>query len=85
MSRPTSGRRDPALAASSLGTTDPCDTNDVALGAGPEALAYTTAPFASPEVLAGPIDASVAATATTSDVELAATVEEVSSTGQSPR
>ncbi len=73
----------PALAASSLGTTDPCDTNDVALGAGPDALTYTPAPFASPEVLAGPIDASVAATATTSDVELAATVEEVSSTGQS--
>jgi hypothetical protein len=34
-------------------------------------------------VLAGPIDASVAATVTTSDVEPAATAEEVSPTGQS--
>jgi hypothetical protein len=72
-----------ALAASSLGTKFPCDTNDATLGLGPAALTYTSAPFPHPEELAGPIDATVEATATTTDAELVATVEEVSPTGQS--
>jgi uncharacterized protein len=71
------------LAAEELKATDPCDTNDVTLGAGPDALTYTSAPFKSDEVLAGPIDATVYATSTTSDTELAATVEEVSPSGDS--
>lgn len=72
-----------ALGFQSLDTNDPCDLNDVSLGAGPGALTYTTAPFAAPEVVAGPIDATVYATSTTTDTELAATVEAVSPTGDS--
>jgi putative CocE/NonD family hydrolase len=72
-----------ALAADEAGVSWPCDHDDVTLGAGPGALTYTTAPFTAPEVLAGPIDATVYATATTTDTELVATVEEVSPSGRS--
>jgi predicted acyl esterase len=72
-----------ALAFSELGKTDPCDANDVTLGTGPGALSYTTAPFTQPEVVSGPIDATVYAAATTTDSELAATVELVSPSGVS--
>ncbi len=48
-----------ALGFQSLDTNDPCDLNDVTLGTGPGALTYTTAPVDSPEVLAGPIDATL--------------------------
>jgi hypothetical protein len=72
-----------ALLAGSLGTTDPCDTNDSTLGAGPGALTYTTAPFTQPMTLAGPVDATVYTVANTTDTELAATVEAVSPSGQS--
>jgi hypothetical protein len=61
----------------------PCDNNDVTLGAGPGALTYTTAPFSQPEVISGPIDATVYLKATTTDTELAATVETVSPDGTS--
>lgn len=72
-----------AAVAGYLNTSDPCDRNDTALGAGPDALTYTTAPFSTPQDVGGPIDATVYAKATTTDTELAATVEEVSPTGQS--
>ena len=72
-----------ALGFQSFDTNDPCDLNDVSLGAGPDALTYTTTPFDTPEVLAGPIDATVYLTANTSDTELAATVEAVSPCGDS--
>jgi uncharacterized protein len=72
-----------ALGFQSLDTNDPCDLNDVTLGAGPGALTYTTPAFTSPEVVAGPIDATVYTTSTTTDTELAATVEAVSPTGDS--
>jgi len=72
-----------ALGFSYLDTSNPCDTNDVTLGSGPGALTYTTPEFSSPQVLAGPIDATVYATATTTDTELVATIEEVSPTDQS--
>ena len=72
-----------ALVAQELRTTNPCDTNDVTLEAGPGALTYTTAPFKENEVLGGPIDATVYATSTAADTELVATVEEVSPSGQS--
>ena len=70
-----------ALGFQSLDTNDPCDLNDVSLGAGPGSLTYTTAPFSAPEVVAGPIDATLYTTSTSSDTELAATVEAVSPTG----
>ena len=72
-----------ALGFQSIGTNDPCDMNDVTLGTGPGALTYTTAPVSSPEVVAGPIDATVYLTSTTTDTELAATVEAVSPSGDS--
>jgi hypothetical protein len=72
-----------ALGFQSLRTNDPCDLNDVTLGAGPGSLVYTSAPLTSPEVLAGPIDATVYVTSVTTDTELAATVEAVSPTGES--
>ena len=72
-----------ALGFQSLSTNDPCDLDDVTLGSGPGALTYTTAPVTFPEVLAGPIDATVYMTSTTTDSELAATVEAVSPTGDS--
>ncbi len=72
-----------ALGFQSFKTNDPCDLNDVTLGAGPGSLVYTSAPFSSPEVVAGPVDATVYVKANTSDTELAATVEAVSPNGTS--
>ena len=72
-----------ALGFQSFDTSDPCDINDVTLGAGPGSLVYTSAPFTSPEVVAGPIDATVYTKANTADTEMAATVEAVSPTGDS--
>jgi len=71
------------LGLASVGSFDPCDRNDTSLGIGPGALTYTTAPFHSAQVVAGPIDATLYTTSTTTDTELAATVEAVSPTGQS--
>jgi hypothetical protein len=73
-----------SVATSSAGLpSDPCTTDDRALQAGPNALTYTTAPFASPTVLGGPIDASIYATSTTKDAEWVATVEDVAPSGAS--
>ena len=72
-----------ALGFQSLDTNDPCDLNDVTLGTGPGALTYTSAPVTSPEVVAGPIDATLYTTSTGTDTELAATVEAVSPAGDS--
>ncbi len=72
-----------ALGFQSFDTNDPCDLNDVTLGAGPGSLVYTSTPFTSPEVVAGPIDATVYTKANTTDTELAATVEAVSPSGDS--
>ncbi len=73
-----------SLATSSAGLpSDPCTTDDRALQAGPNALTYTTAPLASPTVLAGPIDASIYAASTTKDAEWVATVEDVAPGGAS--
>jgi hypothetical protein len=73
-----------SVATSSAGLpTDPCTTDDRALQAGPNALTYTTDPFASPTVLGGPIDATIYATSTTKDAEWVATVEDVAPNGAS--
>ena len=72
-----------ALGFQSLGTTNPCDLNDFTLGGGPGALTYTTAPFDSPQILGGPVDATVYLTSTTTETELAATIEAVSPGGDS--
>ncbi|HEY6427036.1 MAG TPA: CocE/NonD family hydrolase, partial [Acidimicrobiales bacterium] len=72
-----------ALEFQAFDASDPCDLNDVTLGTGPGALTYTTPPSSTPEVVAGPIDATLYVTANTPETELAATVEAVSPTGQS--
>jgi putative CocE/NonD family hydrolase len=72
-----------ALGFQSSDTNNPCDLNDVTLGTGPGALTYTTDPFPSAQVLAGPIDATVYLRSSTAETELAATVEAVSPSGQS--
>ncbi len=72
-----------ALGFQSFGSGDPCDMNDFLLGSGPGALTYTTTPFTSPQILAGPIDATLYTTSTTTETELAATVEAVSPSGDS--
>lgn len=72
-----------AAASADSGVPDPCTTDDVTLGSGPGALTYTSSPMTTDEVIGGPIDATVYASATTTDTELVATIEEVSPTGQS--
>jgi putative CocE/NonD family hydrolase len=72
-----------ALGFQSFENNDPCTLNDVALGKGPGSLTYTTVPLASPEVVAGPIDATVYMTSNTTETDLAATVEAVDPSGVS--
>ncbi|MHB1584535.1 MAG: CocE/NonD family hydrolase [Acidimicrobiales bacterium] len=72
-----------AAASSAAGVANPCDANDVTLGAGPGSLTYTSAPVPAEEVIGGPVDVTVDATSTTTDTELVATLEEVSPSGQS--
>jgi uncharacterized protein len=72
-----------AVAGADSGIPDPCTTDDVTLGSGPGALTYTSAPVSADEVIGGPIDVSLYATATTTDTEWVATIEEVAPTGKS--
>jgi hypothetical protein len=72
-----------ALGFQSFNTNNPCDLNDVTLGTGPGALTYTTDPFTTPQVVSGPIDATVYLSSSTTETELAATVEAVSPSGDS--
>jgi len=73
-----------ALAAQSLGQKDePCATNDSGKQVGPGSLTYTTRPFKQPEVLAGPVDATIYATSTRPETFLEATLEDVAPGGSS--
>jgi putative CocE/NonD family hydrolase len=62
---------------------DRCAEDDRTLQAGPGALTYATDPFKRDAVVAGPIAARIYATANRPDVELVATVEDVSPDGTS--
>ncbi len=67
-----------------LGSTgNPCVRDDTTNQIGPGALTYTSAPFEQPATIAGPITASIFATSTRPEVELVATVEDVSPGGRS--
>jgi uncharacterized protein len=70
------------LAAGGL-PSDPCTVDDRLVQAGPGALTYTTEPLAVDTVVGGPIDVTVFATSTRPEVELEATVEDVSPGGRS--
>jgi putative CocE/NonD family hydrolase len=61
----------------------PCSQDDRTLQTGPGALTYTTDAFRAPKLLAGPIDATVYATATAADTEWVANVEDVAPDGTS--
>ena len=62
---------------------NPCAADDRAIQSGPGALTYTTAPLAEDTVIGGPADVTVFATSTRPEVELEATLEDVSPNGAS--
>ena len=68
---------------SNLPRPTPCLDDDRAGQTGPTALTYTTAPLASPQTLAGPIAATIYATATTAQSEWVVNVEDVAPDGAS--
>lgn len=72
-----------SIAASEAGVLAPCTDEDNTAQVGPWETSYTTAPFSQPTTLAGPITATVYATATTSETEWVAEVEEVTPDGTS--
>ncbi len=65
------------------GGSDPCAGEDSTTQVGPGAVSYTTAPFSKPQVLAGPIDATLYATSTRPDAEFVVTLEDVAPSGSS--
>ena len=72
-----------SIPAHSAGLMAPCADDDRLTGAAPWALTYTTAPLAHAETVAGPITATVYASATTSETELVAELEDVTPSGAS--
>lgn len=67
----------PNFAFGVFGLRSPCLNDDSNLETGPGALTYTTKPFTSDQILAGPIDASIFMKASTTETELVATIEMV--------
>jgi uncharacterized protein len=59
----------------------PCIDDDRPAQVGPTALTYSTAPFAGPKTIAGPISATVYATANTRETEWVVNVEDVAPDG----
>jgi hypothetical protein len=70
------------LVFSELGTKQPCTGAVQVPAAGPGTLSYTTPAFTEPTVLAGPIGATLHATANTTDTEWIATVSDVAPDGR---
>ncbi len=60
-----------------------CIDDDRTTALGPTALTYTTAPLASPETIAGPIGATLYASATTTDTQFVVELEDVAPDGTS--
>jgi uncharacterized protein len=71
------------LILESAGGSDPCAGDDSTTQVGPGAVSYTTAPFAKPQVLAGPIDATLYAKSNRPDTEFVVTMEDVAPNGNS--
>ncbi len=65
------------------GLMAPCADDDSDSKLGPGQVSFTTAPFASPQAIAGPIAATVYASATTTDTQWVATVDDVTPSGLS--
>jgi uncharacterized protein len=72
-----------SVPAGEAGLLAPCADDDQATQLGPWAVTYTTAPLAHAETVAGPIDATVYASSTTSQTELVAELEDVTPNGSS--
>jgi hypothetical protein len=72
-----------SVPAGSAGFLGPCASDDRATQLGPSATAYTSAPLAHAETLAGPVTATVYASSTTPETELVAELEEVTPNGTS--
>jgi hypothetical protein len=72
-----------SVPAGSAGLLAPCADDDQLSQAGPWATTYTSAPFARPETVAGPITATVYASSTTPETELVAELEDVTPSGAS--
>lgn len=71
----------PQLVLDTFGLSDPCVRDVVPSSAGPGQLVYTSAPFGTPTRLAGPIDATLYATATTRDTEWVVKLSDVAPDG----
>lgn len=65
------------------GLMAPCADNDSLSKLGPGQVSFTTAPFASAKAIAGPITATVYASATTTDTQWVASVDDVTPSGLS--
>ncbi|HWC36767.1 MAG TPA: CocE/NonD family hydrolase [Mycobacteriales bacterium] len=65
------------------GLMAPCADDDTASKLGPGQVSFTSAPFRSAEAIAGPISATVYASATTTNTQWVATVDDVTPSGSS--
>ena len=72
-----------SVPAGSAGFLAPCATDDRLAQIGPWATSYTSAPLTRAATLAGPVTATVYASATTSETQLVAELEEVTPDGTS--
>ncbi len=72
-----------SVPSGTAGLLAPCVNDDQASQAAPWAITYTTAPLSQSETVAGPITATVYASATTSETELVAELEDVTPSGAS--
>jgi putative CocE/NonD family hydrolase len=72
-----------SVPAGSAGFLAPCATDDRLAQTGPWATSYTSAPLTHAETLAGPVTATVYASATTSQTQLVTELEEVTPNGTS--
>ena len=72
-----------SIPAHSAGLLAPCADDNQPSQVGPWTVSYTSAPFNRPEAVAGPITATVYASSTTSETELAAELEDVTPSGAS--
>lgn len=72
-----------SIPAHIAGLMAPCADDDTLSKLGPGQVSFTTAPFRSSRAIAGPISATVYATATTTDTQWVATVDDVTPSGRS--
>jgi putative CocE/NonD family hydrolase len=72
-----------SIPTASAGILAPCVNNDQLSNLAPSTISYTSAPFSSPQTIAGPVTATVYASSTRPQTELVAELEEVTPDGAS--